>query len=171
MRITRLWPHADWVKIWKNLQAAPVSGLDTATWYKLIHDVIPTNVKLHRIKMSPTDTYKDCGSKDTLGHCLTECGEGITTWGRTKGIIARILCTSAANIPDEWLVRTQFRLWPSQRYRAVLARYMTFRMNHPCHMTQQDLMDFMRRSKWKMYQLTSSLKNVSNFLTVLDMPY
>ena len=112
MRITRLWPHADWVTIWKNLQAAPVSGLDTATWYKVIHDIILTNVRLHRIKMSPTDTCKDCGSKDTLGHRLTECGEGTTTWGRTKSIIASILCTSAANIPDEWLVRPQFRLWP-----------------------------------------------------------
>ena len=79
MRITRLWPNADWVTIWKNLQAAQVSGLDTATWYKVIHDIIPTNIRLHRIKMSPTDTCKDCGSKDTLGHRLTECGEGTTT--------------------------------------------------------------------------------------------
>ena len=174
MRITRLWPNADWVTIWKNLQAAQVSGLDTATWYKVIHDIIPTNIRLHRIKMSPTDTCKDCGSKDTLGHRLTECGEGTTTWGRTKSIIARILRISAANIPDEWLLCPQFRQRPPQQHRAVLwvlAQYVTFWTNHPCHLTQQDLMDFMRSSKWKMYQQTSRAKNVANFLTVLDMPY
>jgi len=104
MGITRYWPHADWVRIWKNLQAAPVSELDTAPWYKVIQDIIPTNVRLNRIKMSPTDTCKDCGNKDTVGHRLTECGEGTTTWGRMKSIIARILRTFAANIPDEWLV-------------------------------------------------------------------
>ena len=53
----------------------------------------------------------------------------------------------------------------------VLARYVTFRMNQPCHLTQQDLMDFVRISKWKMYQLKSRSKNVANFLTVLDMQY
>ena len=71
MRITKLLPHADWAMIWKNLQAAPVSGLDTTTWQKVIHDIIPTDVKLHRIKMSPTDNCKYCGSKDTFGHRLT----------------------------------------------------------------------------------------------------
>ena len=148
MRITNLWPIADWVTIWKNLHAAPVSGSDTATWYKVTHDIIPTNVRLHRIKMSPTDTCKDCGSKDTLGHRLTECGEGTTTWGRKKSIFARILRPSAANISDEWPVRHQFRLWPLQRHRAVLwviARCLTFRMNHPCNLTQE-VLTFWRRN-------------------------
>jgi len=157
MRITNLRPIADWVTIWKNLHAAPVSGSDTATWYKVTHDIIPKNVRLHRIKISPTDTCKDCGSKDTLGHRLTECGEGTTTRGRKESIFSRILRASAANIPDEWPVRRQFCLWPPQRHRAVLlvlVRCLTFRMNQPYNLTQEDLMDFMRRSKWKMYQPT-----------------
>jgi len=58
MRITRLWPNADWELIWRNLQVAPVSGLDKATWYKVIHDIFPENVRLHRIKMSPTDLQR-----------------------------------------------------------------------------------------------------------------
>ena len=139
MKITKLWPNADWVTIWKNLQAAPVSGLDTATWYTVIHVIIPTNVRLHRIKMSPTIICKDWGSKDTTGHRLTECEEGTTTWGRTKSIIASTLRTSAANIPVEWLVRPQFRLWPPQRHRTVLwvlATCVTFRMNNRCNLTQ-----------------------------------
>ena len=161
------WPNADWESIWRNLQVAPVSGLDKATWYKVIHDIFPMNVRLHRIKMSPTDTFKDCGSKDSIGHHLTECGEGLTTWGWAKSIIARTLRTTAANI------RPQISLWPPQRHRAVLwvlARYVSFRMNHPCNLTRQDLMDFKRRSKWKLYQLSSRPKKVSNFLTVIDMP-
>jgi len=174
MKITKLWLNADCVTIWKNLQAAPVSGLDTATWYTMIQVIIPTNVRLHRIKMSPTVICKDWGSKDTIGHRLTECEDGTTRRRRTKSIIASTLRTSAANIPVEWLVRSQFRLWPPQRHRAVLwvlALCVTFRMNNRCNLTQKDLMHFIRRSKWKMYQLTSRFKNVATFLTVLDISY
>ena len=174
MRITRLWPNADWESTWRNLQVAPVPGLDKTTWYKEIHDIFPTNVRLHRIKMPPNDTCKDCGCKDSIGHRLTECGEVPTTWGWTKSIIARILRTTAANIPDEWLVRPQISLWPPQRHRAVpwvLARYVSFRMNHPCNLTRQDLMDIMRRSKWKLYQFSSRPKKFANFFTVIDTPY
>ena len=34
-----------------------------------------------------------------------------------------------------------------------------------------DLMDFLRRSKWKMYQSPSRHRRVANFLTVLDTTY
>jgi len=120
MQITRLWPNAGWESIWRNLQVAPVSRLYKATWYKVIHDIFPTNVRLHRIKMSPTDTCKDCSCKDSIGHHLTKCVEGPTTWGWTKIIIVRILHTTTANIPDEWLVCPQISLWPPQCHRAVL---------------------------------------------------
>jgi len=64
-------------------------------------------------------------------------------------------------------------LWPAQRSRAVLwivAWYVSFRLNHPRTLSSQELMDFMRRSKWKMYLRPKRFKLVANFLTVLDTP-
>ena len=58
MRISKLWPQAEWKVIWKNLQAAPVSDPVKITWYRLNHDIIPTNTRLHRIHISSTDTCK-----------------------------------------------------------------------------------------------------------------
>jgi hypothetical protein len=119
IRIEKLWPHEDWKLIWKNLVETPTSEADIAVWYKVINDIIPTNVRLHRIKMASTDTCKECGEVDTLLHRLTECGEGKTIWDWTQKIIARMLSTSPSNIPRDWLLRPKFCLWPPQRQRAV----------------------------------------------------
>ena len=41
----------------------------------------------------------------------------------------------------------------------------------PCTLSRQDLMDFLKRLKWKLYKQPSRSKSAVNFLTVLDMPY
>jgi hypothetical protein len=82
-----------------------------------------------------------------------------------------ILRKIPARIPNEWLLRPQFYLWPPQRQRAVLwvlSRFVTFRLHRQRGPTFRDLMDFLRRSRWKMYQSTSRRWSVANFLTVLD---
>jgi len=130
-----------------------------------------SNERLHRIKMSPTKGCKECGKKDTFIHRLTECGEGQPMWEWTRKVIARMLHTIPARIPNEWLLRPQFYLWPLQLQRAVLwalSRFVTFRLNRQRGQTLHDLMDFLRRSKWKMYQSPSRRRSVANFLTVLD---
>jgi hypothetical protein len=55
-----------------------------AAWYKVINDIIPTNERFHRIRISPTDSCRLCDKKDTLQHPLTECGEGEIIWIWTR---------------------------------------------------------------------------------------
>jgi len=118
MRITRLWPQSDWQKIWENITPAPITEADRAVWYRVIHDILQTNERLHGIKMSPTDSCKECG-KDTI-HRLTECGEEHFMWEWTRKVIASIMRTILARIPSEWLLRPQFYFWPPTRHREVL---------------------------------------------------
>jgi hypothetical protein len=75
MRIEKQYPHADWKTIWKNLTITPISGPEKMNWYKVIHDIIPTNVRLHRIRIYPTDNRCERNNTDTLEHGLTECAE------------------------------------------------------------------------------------------------
>ena len=127
----------------------------------------------HRIHMSNTGSCTVCGNRDTLMQRLIECGEGSATWNQTRSLIARIMRTAPARIPSEWLIRLQFHLWPAQRHRAVLwiiARYINCRMLHPCTTTKQDLMDYMRRSRWKTYRRPNRTKLVANFVKVLYPP-
>ena len=170
MRVETIWPNADWRQIWDKLMQATTSEADKAEWYKVVHDVIPTNERLHRIKITSTALCGDCGTRDTLLHRLTECGERLPNWSWLRGIIARMLRTSSTRIPREWIVRPQFNLWPPQRHRAtkwIIARYVAFSMNRRRSQTLNDLMDFLRRSPWKLYQKPERQRLVANFLTVL----
>ena len=59
-------------------------------WYRVIHDIIPTDVRLHRIRVSPTDNCSECNNTDTLSHRLAECGENKMRWEWIQKIIARM---------------------------------------------------------------------------------
>ena len=132
MRITNLWPQTAWPTVWKNLGETPVPGATKAAWYKVIHDILHTNVRLFRIRMVPTDACRKWDGTDTISHRLTECGEGkqIRTW--TKQRVAWILRTIPERMPSDWLLLPHFTLWPPRRRRAllrVLANLVIFRTN------------------------------------------
>ena len=93
MRITKISPNTDWNTVWKNVHYTPVPGETEAAWYKVIHDILPTNVCLYKIQISPTDKCSNCGIHDTLQHCLIECGEGPQIWRWTTQKLALILRT------------------------------------------------------------------------------
>ena len=76
MRIANLWPQAAWPTVWKNLGEAPVPETTKAAWYKVIHDILPTNVRLFRIRMIPTDACRKRDRTYTFSHRLIDCGEG-----------------------------------------------------------------------------------------------
>jgi len=38
MRVQKLWPNIDWLRIWKNLSDAPVSEDTRCIWYHVIHN-------------------------------------------------------------------------------------------------------------------------------------
>ena len=147
IRIASMWPQSDRQKIWKNLKTAPISEADKAVWYRTIHDILPTDERLHRIKMSPTDNRKECDNKDTLMRRLSVCGEGQSMWEWTRKFIAMMLRTTPAKIPNEWLLRPQFYLWhftTSTCGTMGVIGFVTFRINHQRGPPLQDLMVFVR---------------------------
>jgi hypothetical protein len=65
MCITRLWPNTDWAIVWKNLHTAPIPGTTKAIWYQVLHDILPTNERLHNIRLGMTDRCRRCDRKDS----------------------------------------------------------------------------------------------------------
>jgi len=76
MRITKLWPQENWKVLWKNLHETAVPESSRAAWYRVIHDIIPTNDRLHRMGLALTDRCRICGKKDTFENRFIDCGEG-----------------------------------------------------------------------------------------------
>jgi hypothetical protein len=46
MCIHKLAPNMKWNIMWENIHCAPVHGAIKAVWYKVIHDIVPTNARL-----------------------------------------------------------------------------------------------------------------------------
>ena len=55
MRIMQFQPAIDWSLVWGNLHNVRLSDGNRSAWYMVIHDIIPTNAKLHRIRLMDTD--------------------------------------------------------------------------------------------------------------------
>ena len=91
-----------------------------AEWYKVIHDIVPTNVHLARINLSDTDRCRLCGRCDTLIHRLTVRIEMKDIWDWTRRRIGLILHTDPTKILPEWTIMPSFDVWPPQRRRAIL---------------------------------------------------
>jgi hypothetical protein len=94
----------------------------------------------------------DCNMKDTLEHRITDCEEGRAAWEHSKRLMACMLRTIPARIPDEWLLHPQFHIWPPKRRRAILwtlAQVILFRTQQTRTLKLQDFMDFPQRSRWK----------------------
>ena len=109
---------------------------------------------------------------DTFSQRLFECGVGeqIRTW--TKERLAWILRTIPERIPSDWLLLPHFTLWRPRRRREllwVLANLVIFRTQQQRVLTLQDCIDFMKRSKWKLYQSHKRVASVGNYLSVIDM--
>ena len=120
MRITKIWPTTDWKNVWKNIHRTPVSGGMKAAWCKVINDTLPTNDRLHKIRMSPTDKCSNCCMHDTVQHRLIECGEGPQIWKWTTQKVVHILRTTPNRTPSDRLLCPQRALWPHPRRRAVM---------------------------------------------------
>ena len=160
MHITRFQPQVKWTTVSKNLHETPVPDTSRATWYRVIHDIIPTNVRLHNIRLAPTDSCRNCGKKDTIEHRIVDCGEGVQMWTWTKKQIAKIMRTEPSSIPESWTTCPQFTLWPPQRNRAVLwllANITTFRTQRQRNLTLQDFLQFLKRTRWKLLSYTTVL--------------
>jgi hypothetical protein len=171
MRIERLWPATDWATIRRNLRAAPVSETIKITWYKVVHDIVPINERLHRIRIACTQLCRHCDRKDTLRHRHTECGDGWHQWECTRQQIALLLRLYPRWIPEDWFLRPQFGYWPPQDHRAVLwvlANFVVFRLQQERTLTSQDYLDFLRRSKWKLYQTRNRIAQLGNCICILE---
>jgi hypothetical protein len=76
VRITMRYPTTDWGVVWANLHATWAADSIKVNWFKVIHDILPTNERLHAIGPTGTPLCPNCGENDTVMHKIIECGEG-----------------------------------------------------------------------------------------------
>jgi hypothetical protein len=80
VRITMMYPTTDWERVWANLHASCAADSIKVNWFKVIHDILPKNERLHAIRLAGSPLCSNCGEHDTLMHRIIECGEGRKIW-------------------------------------------------------------------------------------------
>jgi hypothetical protein len=141
-------------------------------WYRVIHDIVPTGNIVHNIRIVSTNACITRSMPDTLRHRIMDCGEGWYQREWTRRRLALMLRTDPRWVPEECLFRPHLNLCPTQRHRAVLwtiAHLAAFWMQRARTVTFQDFIDFLRRSKWKLYQQRNRMARVGNYLCALDL--
>jgi len=170
MRIVQLQPSADWERIWTNWHECWTMEAVKINWYVVIHDILPNNERLHKIRLVDTPLCGHGEKPDTIQHRVTACDEGARIWLWNKRRIAWILRIDAVQIAPDLTTRPQFRLWPPQRHRAVLwilTQMVWYRIKESRAYTEQHYSDFLRRTRWKAYQAKHRRNNVGNYLEIL----
>jgi hypothetical protein len=112
LRIQQKWRNTGWGKVRHNLWETPVENDLKDIWYRVLHDILPTKTRLHAIRLSPSDLCPECNVSDTISHRMVECGGGANLWTLVPQRLSMILRNDPRFIPEEWLYRPQFRLWP-----------------------------------------------------------
>jgi hypothetical protein len=72
-----------------------------SVWYVVVHDLVPTNVKLHSIHIITTDACLKFGATYTLMHRLTERGATVDIWTWTTTRLPMIHRTTPRRISQE----------------------------------------------------------------------
>jgi hypothetical protein len=99
VRIMTMHPTEPWDTVWENLHDVWRPVKVQSTWFQVIHDLIPTNARLARIRLRDTDKWPLCGRTNTILHRLKECNDMADIWACTRACIAMMLRTAPGISP------------------------------------------------------------------------
>jgi len=99
LRIMQLHPSADWKRIWTNLHECWTTEAVKINSYVVRQDILPTNERLHKIRLVDSPLCGHFGEPDTVQHRVSAYGEWARIWLWTKRRIAWILHIDPAHIP------------------------------------------------------------------------
>ena len=171
MRIEKRSPMTDLSRVWGNLWSTPVSDRAKSDWYTTIHDIVPTRERLHNINLTQSAKCTRCNGTDTLSHRIMECGTGPQLWSWTREKIATIMRIAPRWVPESWLFRPSFRIWPAKKCRAVLwllACLVEHRTGRGASVTLQEYLEVLARTRWRLYRQSDGQSLVGNYLSVMD---
>jgi len=89
-------PNAEWTTVCENISSTPLSDETRSACYRVIHDLIPTQVLLHGINIQNTRACVHCNNIYPLLRPLTMCTATSELWQWTRHRIVAVI----VRIPD-----------------------------------------------------------------------
>jgi hypothetical protein len=110
VRVEELLPNTNWPLVWSNVQSRVLTLAARSSWFEVVHDLLPTNSRLHRINRSATDRCAHCGRWDTALHRVSTCGEAAVIWRWLHDKLAHINAVPPQGLAQDFLVRPDVQL-------------------------------------------------------------
>lgn len=123
--------RVDWPAAWRNISRSWHGSATRTAWYLVVHDLVPTNERLHKCKPTISDRCARCGAQDTLGHRLVSCGAAADVWAWLNRSVARLGTADAYLRPDrvwrpaqlsntmQWVIGKIVRYLMEEEYQSV----------------------------------------------------
>jgi hypothetical protein len=171
LRIVRQRSDIHWDAVWKNLHHAPVLERYKSEWYNVIHDILRTQDRLHKVRLSSTNKCRNCPEPDIIANRIITCGNGREIWHWTKIKVAQIINKTPDHIPDKWPTCPHYILPSPQPNRAVSwmpAILVESRTQSQRELTLQEYIDIFKRSRCKLSTKVTQRRGVETVLQMLD---
>ena len=169
-RIQRKYPGLRWGQIWLNISGKHLLTSIRGTWYRAVHDIIPTNETLHKIGLRDMPTCTWCQQTDTIEHRLTACIGSDEIWSWTRARIAAILRMDDRHIPNTWPFLPEMHIWPPQRHNAIiwmLGNMVHYTLTEHPPLKRQEYIVYIRRARWKIQKWHRRRQLYGNYLDII----
>jgi hypothetical protein len=119
-RIRRKQPEHTWKRTWQNISEKHLTTTIRAMGFRAVHDIIPTNERLYRIRLSDIPMCRTCNQTDTTLHHVMSCMGARDVWHWTRFRNAIMLRPDPRNVPFTWLLFPTLHIWPAPRHNAII---------------------------------------------------
>ena len=104
-----------------NIRTIRHYGKGYNIWYQLIHNIFPTNFRLHELQMRVDPYCVFCNQVDDIQHRLTTCPPNNIIWSSFCRLVAIILHTVSHNVQFDQLIRfPEYRYFPPKKRKFLL---------------------------------------------------
>ena len=124
--IVRHFPRFNWSLIFHNLRSVRQYDLGYDLWFRIVHNVFPTNARLHELDIIPHDQCNKCHLTDDLSHRFTACPPIQIIWRQYQRMVAILLHTSSAHVHFNDMIRfPEYRYYPPHKKKKSPMAYLT----------------------------------------------
>jgi hypothetical protein len=113
MHMLKLQPSAKWSLVWGYIHRTIFRDGLQSTYYILIHDISPTNIRRDRKAWQGNHTR--CPSHESSFHNLMECGVTKAIWTSSCGPLALTFCSLEATLRTDRFNIKKFYVVPTLR--------------------------------------------------------
>jgi hypothetical protein len=116
-----LHPHFDWKRIFQNIQFLTPYPMLLDTWYRIVHNIYPTNSLLYEKGIITDPLCHQCNVNEDLEHILTQCCNNAIIWKQYLKMVAVILRTSIQHLNFDTLIKyPEYKYYPPTKRKFLL---------------------------------------------------